>query len=56
MVEALLQRGVFVRKPGLAPIDRYIRVTVGTASQRAAFDEAFGDALAALERGPAVVR
>jgi histidinol-phosphate aminotransferase len=56
MVEALLQRGVFVRKPGLAPIDRFIRVTVGTASQRAAFDTAFGDALAALERGPAVVR
>ena len=28
-VSALRQEGVFIRKPGLPPLDRYIRVTVG---------------------------
>jgi histidinol-phosphate aminotransferase len=36
-VEALLQRGVFVRKPGAPPLDGHIRVTVGTAGERAIF-------------------
>jgi histidinol-phosphate aminotransferase len=49
MVEELLRRGIFVRKPGAAPIDRAIRVTVGTAAQRAAFAHAFTEALAAAE-------
>ncbi len=48
MVEALLQRGVFIRKPGAPPLDGHVRVTVGTAAQRARFAAAFGDALAAL--------
>src|SRR5208337_1252357 len=38
-LEALLARGVFVRKPGAPPIDRCIRVTVGTAAERARFAE-----------------
>ncbi len=29
IVVGLRQEGVFIRKPGLAPLDRYIRVTVG---------------------------
>jgi histidinol-phosphate aminotransferase len=29
IVAGLRQEGVFIRKPGLAPLDRYIRVTVG---------------------------
>jgi histidinol-phosphate aminotransferase len=48
MVEALLARGVFVRKPGQPPIDGYIRVTVGTAAERARFAEAFAGALDAI--------
>ncbi len=46
MVAELLQGGVFVRKPWAPPIDGYIRVTVGTAAERAAFAEAFAEALA----------
>ncbi len=45
MLAALLERGVFVRKPWAPPIDGYIRVTVGTAPQRAAFAAAFAEAL-----------
>ena len=40
-------RGVFVRMPGVAPLDRCIRVTVGTAPERAAFAAVLFDALAA---------
>jgi histidinol-phosphate aminotransferase len=48
MMHALLERGVFVRKPGEAPINGYIRVTVGTAEERALFYEHFAAALDAL--------
>jgi histidinol-phosphate aminotransferase len=48
MVHALLERGVFVRKPGAPPIDGFIRVTVGTAAERAQFADAFVAALDAL--------
>jgi histidinol-phosphate aminotransferase len=45
MLEALLQRGIFVRKPGLPPLDGHIRVAVGTAEQRAIFADGFRAAL-----------
>jgi histidinol-phosphate aminotransferase len=45
MLAGLLERGVFVRKPWAPPIDGFIRVTVGTAPQRAAFAQAFAEAL-----------
>lgn len=45
MVDALLERGIFVRKPGQPPIDGFIRVTVGTPEQRIAFASAFAEAL-----------
>ncbi len=45
MLAALLERGVFVRKPWAPPIDGYIRATVGTAPQRDAFAAAFAEAL-----------
>jgi histidinol-phosphate aminotransferase len=48
MVVLLDERDVFVRKPGVAPLDRFVRVTVGTAEERAGFAEAFGDAVKAL--------
>ena len=46
IVAALLDRGVWIRKPGAPPLDRYVRVTVGTAPMREAFSAAFADALA----------
>ena len=46
MVDALLRRGVFVRKPAAPPLDGHIRVTVGTEPERAYFASALEDALA----------
>lgn len=40
-VAALATAGVFVRMPGVAPLDRCIRVTVGTADERRAFASIF---------------
>lgn len=37
LLEVLLENDVFVRMPGIAPLDRCIRVTVGTPQERAAF-------------------
>ena len=37
LLQALLQRDVFVRMPGVAPLDRCIRLTVGPAEERVAF-------------------
>ena len=48
MVALLEERGVFVRRPGVAPLDRYVRVSVGTPEDRAAFAEVFAEALKAL--------
>ena len=51
MVHGLLERGVFVRKPGAPPIDGFIRVTVGTPDERAIFAEAFAAVLDTLRAG-----
>ena len=48
MVALLEERGVFVRRPGVAPLDRFVRVSVGRPEERAGFAEAFADALGAL--------
>jgi histidinol-phosphate aminotransferase len=48
MMHALLERGVFVRKPGEPPINGCIRVTVGTPVERELFYEHFTAALDAL--------
>jgi histidinol-phosphate aminotransferase len=45
LVAALLARAVFVRKPGATPLDRFVRVTVGTAPERAQFGVALAAAL-----------
>ncbi len=39
LMAALAERDVFVRMPGAPPLDRCIRVTVGTTDQRLAFAE-----------------
>ncbi len=48
MVDLLEERGVFVRRPGVAPLDRFVRVTVGRPEERAQFADVFADALGAL--------
>jgi histidinol-phosphate aminotransferase len=45
LVVALLARAVFVRKPGAPPLDRFVRITVGTAGERARFAAALAGAL-----------
>ena len=37
VMNQLLAHGVWIRKPGAPPLDRYIRVSVGTAQERAEF-------------------
>lgn len=41
LVAALAAEGVFIRMPGVAPLNRCIRVTVGQPAERAAFAEIF---------------
>jgi histidinol-phosphate aminotransferase len=48
MVQALLEAGVFVRKPWAPPLDGYVRITVGTAEQRAILAQRFVEALDAV--------
>ena len=48
MLAALLERDVFVRMPGVEPLDRCIRVTVGTKPERDQFAAVFPEALAAI--------
>jgi len=45
ILKALLAHRVFVRMPGVAPLDRCIRVTVGTPEDREVFAEAFAKVL-----------
>jgi histidinol-phosphate aminotransferase len=54
MVATLMKSAAFVRKPGAAPIDRCIRVTVGDANERALFATRFSEALAMLDANPAL--
>jgi histidinol-phosphate aminotransferase len=48
VVDELLARGVWIRKPGAPPLDAFIRVSVGTAPMRAAFSEALRGVLAQI--------
>ncbi len=41
-LDDLLARGVFVRKPMVAPLDRYVRLGVGTAAEMDELERAFG--------------
>ena len=45
----LQDAGVFVRMPGVAPLDRCIRVTVGTAEERALFAQIFEQVMREFE-------
>ncbi len=46
ILQALQEEDVFIRMPGVAPLDRCIRVTVGTPADRALFAAAFEKVLA----------
>ena len=49
LLQALLQRDVFVRMPGVAPLDRCIRLTVGPAEERVAFAAVLRDVLPEID-------
>jgi histidinol-phosphate aminotransferase len=52
VLTALLEKErVFIRMAGVAPLNRCIRVTVGTAAERVVFGEALGRVLAAIQTG-----
>jgi histidinol-phosphate aminotransferase len=53
LLAALLERAVFIRKPGAPPLDRCVRVTVGTAGERERFAQLCAEALEALDAKPA---
>jgi histidinol-phosphate aminotransferase len=48
MQELLARHGVWIRKPGLPPLDRYVRVSAGTQPMRDAFAQAFREVVAAV--------
>jgi histidinol-phosphate aminotransferase len=45
MLAQLNDNGVFIRMPGVAPLNRFIRVGIGTANEQAVFEEQFGQLL-----------
>ncbi|MCP3054809.1 pyridoxal phosphate-dependent aminotransferase [Aurantimonas marianensis] len=45
LLEAVIRRGVFIRMPGVAPLDRMIRVTVGRDEDLALFATALAGAI-----------
>jgi len=49
VLAALLERGIFVRMPGVAPLDRCIRVSLGDEAALAAFEAALPAALKAAD-------
>ena len=48
LVAALAERNVFIRMPGAPPLNRCIRITVGTAEERAAFAPILREVVASL--------
>lgn len=48
IVAALLERGVFIRMPGAPPLNRCIRVTVGTPQERAEFADILREVMSQL--------
>ncbi|MFZ0032493.1 MAG: aminotransferase class I/II-fold pyridoxal phosphate-dependent enzyme [Candidatus Cybelea sp.] len=48
VMDELLARGVWIRKPGAPPLDSYVRVSAGTAPMRQTFAEALRSVLAEL--------
>ncbi len=53
LLTELEKRGVFVRMPGAPPLDRCIRITVGTGAERAALRDVLPEALQAADSATA---
>ncbi|MEM6728851.1 MAG: pyridoxal phosphate-dependent aminotransferase [Pseudomonadota bacterium] len=51
VLSGLLERGIFVRMPGIAPLDRCIRVSCGADADLAAFAKALPEALKTARAG-----
>ncbi|MEM6896240.1 MAG: pyridoxal phosphate-dependent aminotransferase [Pseudomonadota bacterium] len=51
VLAALIERGIFVRMPGVVPLDRCIRVSCGDGADLEAFAAALPDALTAARAG-----
>lgn len=49
VMNRLLEHGAWVRKPGAPPLDRYVRVSVGTAGERAEFGKRLRAVLAEVD-------
>jgi len=41
ILKQLGEQGVFIRMPGIAPLDRYLRVGIGTSEEQTTFEKAF---------------
>ncbi|HKU68284.1 MAG TPA: aminotransferase class I/II-fold pyridoxal phosphate-dependent enzyme [Candidatus Baltobacteraceae bacterium] len=50
VMNGLLGHGVFIRKPGAPPLDRYVRVSVGTARERVEFGARLRAVIAEVDR------
>jgi len=50
LMNGLLARGVFVRKPAAPPLDRYVRISVGTPEERAEFGRRLSAVMEELNR------
>jgi len=48
LLDELLRRGVFVQKPMAPPLDRCVRITVGTSADLDALEPIFEEAVGAL--------
>ena len=53
LVQALLRRGIHIRKPPAPPLDRYVRITVGAEGERALLAQALRDILESEPLGAA---
>ena len=51
VLDSVLARGIFIRMPGVPPLDRCIRVSVGTTENIDLFAEVLAEALADARRG-----
>lgn len=51
LLVALIDRGIFLRMPGVAPLDRCIRVSLGDGPAMAAFAQALPQAIAQIDQG-----
>jgi histidinol-phosphate aminotransferase len=49
VLDGLIARGVFVRMPGVAPLNRCIRISAGTDADLDVFEAVLPEALAAAQ-------